>query len=267
MRCTCGWIDPKLRWTQRKAIVVGNQHALAARRAPGLASSLPSPRRSNIDALSKRKPVRSNIDSASLRTSSEVQASRGPLDKEPCWGLVFFASELANQIALQEPKFSAYIAGGSEPSHEEINNPRDYLVTSLDRFTSIVESATEDLFSKSNLESCFGKDMTGGDTQTIRGLANGVGQMYADILTWGLAIRGAAVPSSWAGVFATVGEMPRKPTLTIRQFSLDASRDIGELSSRIRAGQSVSNPISLMLRLDMDDKVMAEYRAALARLR
>lgn len=30
-RCTCGWIDPKVRWTERNAINVGNAHVRSAR--------------------------------------------------------------------------------------------------------------------------------------------------------------------------------------------------------------------------------------------
>lgn len=32
LRCSCGWIDPKLRWTEGNALREGNGHALAARR-------------------------------------------------------------------------------------------------------------------------------------------------------------------------------------------------------------------------------------------
>jgi Domain of unknown function (DUF5679) len=34
MRCSCGWLDPKLRWTENNAVWEGNRHALAARRPP-----------------------------------------------------------------------------------------------------------------------------------------------------------------------------------------------------------------------------------------
>lgn len=31
-RCSCGWIDPKMRLTERNAITAGNRHVIAARR-------------------------------------------------------------------------------------------------------------------------------------------------------------------------------------------------------------------------------------------
>lgn len=31
MRCSCGWIDPRLHWTQRGAITSGNGHAISVR--------------------------------------------------------------------------------------------------------------------------------------------------------------------------------------------------------------------------------------------
>jgi hypothetical protein len=34
LRCSCGWIDTKLRWTENNAVGEGNRHALAARRRP-----------------------------------------------------------------------------------------------------------------------------------------------------------------------------------------------------------------------------------------
>lgn len=85
MRCSCGWIDARVRWSERKAIAAGNQHVQAARWA-----SLHAARQERRDAKramkANRLPVAPPVwDRSAWAPPEPGQPSVPPGPPSPGW--------------------------------------------------------------------------------------------------------------------------------------------------------------------------------------
>lgn len=79
LRCSCGWIDPKLRWTETNAVRQGNSHALAARHGKPAAKGKPESK-----SKDEAKAIAEAIADGKAKGEAAVrEMRRGPNGHEP----------------------------------------------------------------------------------------------------------------------------------------------------------------------------------------
>lgn len=173
------------------------------------------------------------------------------LDRGIAWGLLLFASELARGLAEHEKEYDRYLSGGVEPDYEPIINPPTYLSAELDTLGASVSVITR-LLDTSVTSRAFGTEGDGGDEDAILEMSRGIASAYADVIAFGLRVRGAAVPDEWGPVLWAFSEIARKPLTRIRDFSTTLSRRAQTHVEALREGRLPDGPLNLTLTLDLD---------------
>jgi hypothetical protein len=245
MGCSCGWIDPKIRWTERNAINEGNRHIRATQggvRHRKTASGLP-PRAKSASSVEVAAVVSANASLA-------------------IWSLPRFASELATGMSVHEATYQLYVSGGSQPELP-ISDPKAHLNNQMDALVAGVKSLHARLSAAAAFLSTTPR-LKQEDEPQVSLLAAAVVVGFATLIELGLRSRGASVPPKWQPVYAAFAETVRKPLADVREFAQLVAAKSDEAVAAIRSGKTAVDPIELTLSLGKDDAVWDRLMATMA---
>jgi len=121
-KCSCGWIDSKIHWTERNALLEGNRHVLGARRSAARAARQERKAARNQSppagpfASTNPKGGSKAVTSTTVQlTQAKVSPAPGPWKPRPGWGTVRSYVEVSNDQGGKDVAFRFVPDDGSPP--------------------------------------------------------------------------------------------------------------------------------------------------------
>ena len=189
-----------------------------------------------------------------------------PADHDAGWEYLYFAAELARDLATHQSAYSEYQSQVVRPDPTPIPDPSAYIHTLTDEITRAVHGV-DTLLSPSVTERAFGLPGQSGDEAAIRELAAGLADIYAEMISWGMKVRGAAVADRWRPVFTALARYVNSPLHQFQDFSATVSASFDRVIGDVRAGRPAGAPLELALRISIDPNASAEFNAAIEALK
>lgn len=129
------------------------------------------------------------------------------------------------------------------------------------------------IFDPHVLERAFGPSGEPGDPGLIRGVADGVIQIYEGMLDWAAALRNVSIAEEFEELVEVDARMVDGPAMQIREFVFGVADQISKIPLLLLQakdeGATKEEPktLTLTLRLAMSESVEKEHEEAIERLR
>jgi hypothetical protein len=187
-------------------------------------------------------------------------------DRAEGWEYLMLAHELRNAIESHEQQYNDYRVGYAQPSGERITGAEDVPGDIRERTdeASTVISNIERLFSGSTVEAAIGMPGEAGNPDLIRQWAARVADVYAAMLSWAVALRGAKVPAEARPVYDALALYVAQPLEQMRAFTTKFVVDVEAVIDDVRAGRDPRGPIVAELVVSIDPKATSSLESAMA---
>ncbi len=189
-----------------------------------------------------------------------------PADHDSGWEYLYFASELARGLEAHQSAYAEYQSQLVRPFSIPVPNPTAYIRTLTDEISKKVKRADQ-LLNPKVLERAFGPPGQAGDEAAIRAVATQLSDVYAEMISWGMKVRGAAVEDRWRPTFMALAKYVSLPLHQFQGFSATLSANFARVVGDIRAGRPPGPPLEITLCISIDPTASEEFRSALDTLK
>jgi hypothetical protein len=205
------------------------------------------------------------IEAKVAQTKNDPQ----PEDREPGWEYLLFINELTSAIDGYDRDWRNFELGLVQPrgaaiAMEQLSNDFAARTAAARKIVGNINRLLND----TTVTSAFGAPGEEGDPERIRHLAGGVADVYASLLDWAAATRGALVPDEAEPVLWALSDFVRAPLLQIREFVHQLDEGLRPAIEELRAGRGPDEPVTLTfsLTLSIDEEAQTRFEEELATL-
>ncbi len=188
-----------------------------------------------------------------------------PIDHEMGWEYLYFAAELARGLSDNKGAFdemmSTTLAGGAQVSAQ----PFEEIQQMMEELSSTV-GFIEEIFSPANMVKGFGEPGVQGNETSISHLSCEIVGVYAELIAISRLLKSRNY-GAFQAVAGEVASMSYTPLKEIRDFSDLASTSFQKAMGEVRQGITPKEPLTLTLKITMDDEVVERLSRSLNQLR
>ena len=184
------------------------------------------------------------------------------------WEYLLFASDLRRGMRKLDPKWRDHELRYRRPHGDELDDPGalQLLNRSLAQATLLTSNVTR-VLDPVAVDRAFGPVGQPGDADRIEHLADRLTETCEALLDWAAELRGALVPDRWRDAVEALCRLADQPLHEIRDFASLTVTTIDDLPTWRRDHPDEHRLVQLQLTLTIDDSALAEFNAALARVR
>jgi hypothetical protein len=199
-------------------------------------------------------------------TPRQTQALIG--HKSPGWEYLLYAGTLRQGRDALDRKWDDEQLQVSRGDRRRLASELaiDYLVGELARVESILTDLNR-VFDAEAQDRAFGAPGVSGDPARIENLARHVVRAYEDLLDWAAELRALVPPDEYEELFEIAPRVVRGPIEQLRRFVDDVVVGLDPLRDHLAGDRDDVLEINVRVVLDLDEGVVAELYAELARLR
>lgn len=183
-------------------------------------------------------------------------------DRPPAWEYLLYAGVLVQRRQAIEEKWRDHEIGYAPRAGRHLSDSEAiaYLPQAMDHIIGISEGINRVLDGHAQ-EKAFGPIGTPGNPEQIIHLATRLIDVYEEFLDWAAALRGMRVSSKFIKVFDLAAHLADRPISDIREFIDEYVARVASIPAAVERGERLH--IEMTLKLDIDNKAMAEYGRAL----
>jgi hypothetical protein len=189
-----------------------------------------------------------------------------PTDHDAGWEWLYFASELARGLAACQPQYLEYQSQAVGVAGDAVADPEANIRLLSDEMSSVVAKANG-LLDPALMEQALGPPGKPGNEEVIRVVTAGLTGVYADMISWGLRVRGANVEPKWQPAYTALSKYVSLPLHQFQDFSAALSTRMSQLVTDLRAGKTPDPEVDMTLTLTVEPTATSEFNAAMAAIR
>ena len=189
-----------------------------------------------------------------------------PADHDAGWAWLYFASELARGLAACQPQYLEYQSQAVGVGGEAVADPEANIRVLSDEMSAVVAKANG-LLDPALMEQALGPPGKPGNEEVIRVVTAGLTGVYAEMISWGLRVRGADVGPKWQPAYAALSKYVSLPLHQFQDFSAALSTRMSQLVTDLRAGKTPDHEVDMTLTLTVDPTATSEFNVAMAAIR
>ena len=188
-----------------------------------------------------------------------------PEDRAEGWEYLMLAHELRDAVQSHEQRYNDYRVGFAHPSGEHIRAVQDIpsdVRTRTDEASTVIRNIDR-LFSGSAVEAAIGRPGEAGNPELIHQWGTRVADVYAAMLSWAAALRGAEVPREARPLYDALALFVAQPLEQIRAFTAKFVIDVEGVIGDLRAGRELTSQIVAELVVSIDPKATSAFESAM----